>query len=145
MHGPAFRGLSGADAETRLDSLIATIVHDFHEHGTGPGMREAIKYGLQDGARLWIETRSESEEELSGRLAKIRAYLSTHPGDEHAMVDRAFLQVRLREVRAAIKDGATPPQAVADRADIPRREVKPWIAKAALVVGIIALVRSLGR
>ena len=137
--------LSGADAQTKLDSLVAIIVHDFHEHGTRAGMAEAAKFGLQAGAKLYCDIRAESEERLSARLARIRSDLALSPGNMSAMVARAFVEARLTEVRAAVKDGRTPPQAVADRPEIPRSEVAPWVPKLALAVGIIALLRSLGR
>jgi hypothetical protein len=137
-----FAGLSGADAQTKLDSLVAVIIHDFHEHGTRAGMAEAAKFGLQAGARLYCDIRAESEERLSARLARIRSDLALSPGDTGAMVARAFVEARLTEVRAAVKDGRTPPQAVVDKPEIPRSEVAPWIPKAALAIGIIALLRS---
>lgn len=142
---PAFAGLSGADAQTKLDSLVAVVIHDFHEHGTRAGMAEAAKFGLQGGAKLYFDIRAESEEQLSARLARIRADLHARPGDTSAMVARAFVEGRLTEVRAAVKNGATPPQAVADRPEIPRSEVKPWVPKLALAIGVIALLRSFGR
>jgi len=143
--GTTFAGLSGADAQTKLDSLVAVVIHDFHEHGTAAGMREAEKYGLGAGAKLYCDIRAESEERLSARLASIRADLAHVPGNMQAMVARAFVEARLTEVRAAVKDGRTPPQAVVDRPEIPRSEVPHWVPKVALAVGLIALLRSLGR
>ena len=138
-------GLHGADAETKLDSLVASVTHSFREHGTRAGMQEARKLGMTDGARLYVEIRAETEEQLSARLARIRADLHARPGNDAAMLARAFVEVRLREVRAAVKNGATPPQAVADRPEIPRSEVPRWVPYGAFAIGLIALLRSLGR
>ena len=137
--------LHGADDETRLDSIVTAIAHDFHEHGHRAGMREAARYGLVDGARLYVAIRAESEEQLSARLAGIKAKLVAHPADRVLQISRAFVQVRLAQVRAAGKEGRTPPQSVADRPEIPRREVPRWVPFAALVLSGIALARSLGR
>lgn len=136
---------AGADTETKIDSLVAAVTHSFREHGTKAGLQEAAKLGMLSGARLYIEIRAESEEQLSARLARIRSDLALSPENTGATVARAFVEVRLREVRAAVVSGQTPPQAIADRPEIPRREVRRWVPYVALAVGIIALARSLGR
>lgn len=143
--GVTFAGLPGADAQTKLDSLVAVIVHDFHEHGERAGMREAAKVGLVAGARLYVEIRAESEEQLSARLAKLRVVLAGTPGNVSTMVARAFVEIRLVEVRAALKDSRTPPQAVADRPEIPRSEVPRWVPLTALALSMFAVLRSLSK
>lgn len=136
--------MGGADAQTGMESAVVAVVHAFHEHGTAAGMREARKWGLQSGAALWVSVRADTEEQLAARLASIQAELARQPKNRELMIRRAFVEARLTEVREAVKAGATPKQAVRDRPEIPRREVRRWVPYVALGVGVIALLRSGG-
>ena len=86
--------------------------------------------------------RGDTEEELSARLAEIRAALIKHPTLSHKLQE-AFLAARLEEVQAATSKGHTPPQAIADKPEVPRRQVPRWVSYGALVLSAIALANSL--
>lgn len=130
------------DVADHLQMDVSNVIIAFKRQGETAGLAAARVRGLMEPARLYLAARADTEEELAARLARIRARLARAP----SMTDRlaeAFLAARLDEVRAA--GSHTPPQAVADRPEVPRRMVPRWIPYAALGVGVIALVRSFGR
>jgi hypothetical protein len=137
------KGIAGADAETKMDSLCAAVAHAFGEHGYKSGMDEARRYGLGAAAQFYVDIRTETEEQLAVRLAGLRAALGKDKENRALQARRAFVELRLAQVRAAVSKGQTPSPSVADRPEVPRREVKRWVPYAALAVGVIALVRSM--
>ena len=136
-------GIAGADVETKMDSVVAAIAHDFHEHGYRAGMNEARRYGLDGPAHLYVDIRAETEEQLAVRLAALRSDLVRNKKNRDLQARRAFVELRLSQVRAAVGKGQTPAPSVADKPDVPQREVRRWVPYAALAVGVIALLRSL--
>lgn len=130
------------DVAEHLNNDVSAVIKAFRERGSAAGLEVARRRGLEGAARVYLEARAETEEELAVRLAAIRARLAKNP----TMMDRlreAFVKARLTEVRAA--GGHTPPQAIADKPEVPRRMVPRWVPYAALAVGVIALGRSFGR
>lgn len=127
------------EVSEHLSEDVAAVVTAFKDRGAKAGLEVARRRGLEIAARVYLEARSDTEEELAARLARIRARLARRPNIEDQLKE-AFVSVRLTEVRAA---GAhTPPQAVADKPEIPRRTVPRWVPYAALSVGVVALLRS---
>lgn len=133
-----------ATAESHLADDVAAITAAFRERGLKAGSLEASRRGLKDAAAIYVKVRSQTEEDLSATLAKIRARIATKP----TMLDKlreAFVVARLDEVRKAQKAGTTPDQAVADLADIPRRQTPRWVPITAIVLSVVSLVRSFVR
>jgi hypothetical protein len=133
---------AGADAETKMDSTVAAIAHAFSTHGFAAGMNEARRYGLEGPARAYVEMRAETEEQLAVRLARVTADLVRRPDDRLLQALRAFVEVRLAQVRAAVAKAQTPPPSVADRPEVPRKEVHRWVPYVALAISAVALLRS---
>jgi hypothetical protein len=131
-----------AQVQTRLQGDVAAVMKAFAEQGTRAGLLEAKRRGILEAARLYVKVRGETEEELSARLATTRADLIKHP-TLTAKLQEAFLAARLEEVQAATSKGHTPPQAVADKPEVPRRQVPRWVSYGALALSAIALVNSL--
>lgn len=127
---------------TRLQDDVAAVTKAFSEQGTRAGLLEAKRRGILEAARLYVKVRGETEEELSARLAVVRAELIQHP-TLPAKLREAFIAARLEEVQAATSKGHTPPQAVADKPEVPRRQVPRWVSYGALALSAIALVNSL--
>lgn len=132
---------TGDKPESPMEGVRA-VVHAFREHGTDAGLREARARGTSEGAKCYLASRADTEEMLAAKVAKKRAECVKHPTPVNRQC-LAFLTVRLDEVRAAKKNGASAPQAVADKPEIPRTEVHRWVPYAALIVGVIALARSM--
>lgn len=136
------RGAWGSpDVPDRLKADVARVVDAFHRHGAKAGLREAHRRGVLDGARIYLANRAATEEELSVHLARVRARLATKPVLADRIIE-AFLQARLEEVRRAVGSGQTPPQAVVDRPEIPRREVPRWVIFSGLALSVVAFLRS---
>jgi len=129
--------------QTRLEEDAEAIATAFAERGEAAGMREANRRGLTDAARVYLKIRAETEEELAARMARIRARLVRNPslGDKLA---EAFVRARLDEVREAGGKGHTPPQAVADLPEVPRKQIPRWVPVAGLVLAIVSFVVSVG-
>lgn len=120
---------------------VSDTVKAFQDGGARAGLRTARRYNLIPGAELYLAVRAETEEQLSARLAALNAGLATKPN--HIDAQRAaFVEARLEEVRKAVKQGVTPPQAVVDRPELPRREVPRWIPFLAISLSVVALLRS---
>lgn len=128
--------------QNRLQQDVAAVVKAFSESGTRAGLVEAKRRGILEAARLYVKVRGDTEEELSARLAQVRADLIKHP-TLAAKLQEAFIAARLAEVQAATSKGHTPPQAVADKPEVPRRQVPRWVSYGALALSAIALVNSL--
>lgn len=120
---------------------VADVVLAFQRGGARAGLRAARARHLVSGAEMYMAVRAETEEQLSARLASLRAGLATKPNSIDAQ-RAAFVEARLQEVQKAVKDGVTPPQAVVDKPELPRREVPRWIPFAAIGLSVIALLRS---
>lgn len=97
--GSSRGALRGADIETKIDSLAAMVAHSFETHGPEAGMREARRYGIEDGARLFAETRGEPIAELCARLKRVRGHLANRPSDKSLHACRAFLELRILQRR----------------------------------------------
>lgn len=137
--------LGSADMVTRIETAVAVIVHDFHDHGQAAGMRAAARWGLTDGAKLYVAIRADTEEALAARLARLQADLKRQPQNPKLIAARAFVFLRLHEVRNAIKSNFSAPQAIADRPEIPRREIPRWLSLTALGASAVAIFMSLAR
>ena len=126
----------------RLSDDVGSVVDVFRTKGASAGLLAAKQRGILEAARLYLLVRADTEEELAARLAKLRAALAVRPilGDK---LREAFLVARLEEVRRAVAANHTPPQAIADKPEIPRRQIPRWVPVAALVLSAIALLRSL--
>jgi hypothetical protein len=127
------------EVSSHLSEDVSAVIAAFRNRGTKAGLEVARRRGLEDAARVYLEARSETEEQLAVRLARIRARLARQPNAEDQLRE-AFISLRLEEVRRA--GVHTPPQAVLDQPDLPRKTVARWVPYAALTVGVIALVRS---
>lgn len=128
------------EVSDHLSEDVSAVITAFRDRGARAGLEVARRRGLEVAARVYLEIRSDTEEELAAHLARIRARIARQPTVEDQLKE-AFVAARLAEVRAA---GAhTPPQAVADKPEIPRRAVPRWVPYAALTVGVVALLRSL--
>lgn len=130
--------------EKRLDADVAEVTRLFRCCGTAKALAEAQRRGVLDGARLYLSARAEHEEDLAARLARIRTRLATRPqlADK---IREAFVDARLDEVRDALAKSHTPPQAVRDRPEVPRRHTPRWIPYAALFLAALALARSIAQ
>lgn len=129
-------------AQSRLSQDVAAVTKAFSESGTRAGLLEARRRGILEAARLYVKVRGETEEELSARLAAVRAELIQHP-TLPAKLREAFIAARLEEVQTATSKGHTPPQAVADKPEVPRRQVPRWVSYGALALSAVALLNSL--
>lgn len=127
----------------RLDQDVRDVVAAFRERGTPAGLRLAQARGVLAGAHAYLAARGDVEEELAVKLARLRAALAKRATLDGRIVER-FLLARLEEVRAAVSKSLTPPQAVIDKPEVPRRHVPRWVPLAALVMSAIALLRSGG-
>lgn len=137
------RGAWGApEAADRLAADVAKVIAAFQTTGTRAGLAEAHACGLLDGARLYVAARRDTEEELAARLAALRAVQAVGGNTLTGRIKIAFLEPRLEEVRKAVARGHTPPQAVIDKPEVPRRAVPRWVSFAALAMSAIALLRS---
>lgn len=131
---------AGPDVEQGLMADVDAVVDVFRKRGAKAGLVEANNRGVLDGARLYMQVRAATEEDLAARLAALRAVQVRQPTPRNAVAIR-FLDARLSEVREAQKQGHTPPQAVADLPEIPRKQVPRWIPFVALGLSVIALLR----
>lgn len=136
------RGAWGSpDVPDRLKADVALVVEAFRTKGTRAGLLAAHNRGLLDGARCYVAARADTEEELAAKIATLRARLAREaslPG----RIREAFLEARLDEVREAVGKGQTPPQAVIDRPEVPRRQVPRWLSYFAVGMSALALIRS---
>lgn len=130
------------ETTTRLQDDVAAVTKAFSEQGTRAGLLEARRRGILEAARLYVKVRGETEEELSARLAAVRAALIQHP-TLPVKLQEAFIAARLAEVQAATSKGHTPPQAIADKPEVPRRQVPRWVSYAAIAMSAAALLNSL--
>lgn len=131
---------AGPDVERGLMADVDAVVDVFRKRGAKAGLVEAHERGVLDGARLYMQVRAATEEDLAARLARLRAEQVKRPTPRNAVAIR-FLDARLAEVREAQKQGHTPPQAVADLPEVPRRQVPRWIPFVALGLSVFALLR----
>ncbi len=132
------------EVEPQLKADARAVTTAFAERGTAAGLRAARRRGLIIAAKLYHSIRSETEEELSARLARIRARLATKPLLDDKFRE-AFVEARLDVVRDAVAKGATPPQAVADRPEVTRRQMPRWLSYATFALSVIALLRTFER
>lgn len=136
---------SVVDAHTdKLAADVKAVTRVFHERGTRAGIMEARSRGVAPGARLYLDVRAETEERLAVRVAKLRVEVMRAPSGLNRQL-LAFAEARLAEVRGAVKNGSTPPQAVADKPDLPRTEVPRWVPITALALSALALAGSVLR
>lgn len=133
---------NGAWGATEEVPGVTETVKAFQVGGARAGLRTARRLRVVSGAELYLAVRAETEEQLAARLAGLRANLVKKPNPIDAQ-RAAFLEARLEEVRHAIKQGATPPQAVVDKPELPRREVPRWIPFLAIGLSVTAFLRSL--
>jgi hypothetical protein len=139
------RGAWGSpDVPDHLKADVKLVVEAFHEKGTRAGLLAAHNRGLLDGARAYVAARADTEEELAVRLAVLRAKLARE-SSLAGRIREAFLEARLDEVREATARGHTPPQAVIDKPDIPRRHIPRWLVITSIAMSALALLRSMTR
>jgi hypothetical protein len=131
---------AGPDVERGLMADVDAVVDVFRHKGAKAGLFEAHERGILDGARIYMQMRAATEEDLAVRVAALRAEQVRRPTPRNAVAIR-FLEARLAEVRDAQKQGHTPAQAVADLPDVPRKQVPRWIPFVALGLSVIALLR----
>lgn len=143
VHRRARRALPGM-AQDGLEHRVQQVVDAFQDQGQEAGLATARRLGLVSGASLYLSLRAATEEQLSVRLAEIRAQLA-RSGSPELRSQAAFVEARREEVRTAIGKGHTPPQAVVDKPEVPRREVPRWIPIAGLALAVVALLRSGGK
>lgn len=132
---------AGPDVERRLLDDVDAVIAVFRTQGSKAGLVEAYQRGIADGARLYVVTRAATEEDLAVRVAALRADMARRPTARAAVALR-FLEARLAEVREAQQKGHTPPQAVVDLPEVPRRQVPRWVPFVALGLSVFALLRS---
>lgn len=137
------RGAWGApETADRLNADVAKVIAAFQTTGTRAGLAEAHACGLLDGARLYVAARGNTEEELAVRIAALRAAQAVGGATLAGRVKAAFLEARIDEVRKAGAKGHTPPQAVIDRPEVPRRMVPRWVSFTALALSVFVFFRS---
>lgn len=131
----------GAWGSAEATSGVEEVVAAFRQGGARAGLRAARARRLVSGAEMYMAVRAETEEQLSARLATLRAGLAQrfNPIDAQRA---AFVAARLQEVQTAVKAGVTPPQAVVDKPELPRKEVPRWLSFAAIGLSVVALLRS---
>jgi len=118
---------------------VAEIVDLFKAHYEAAGLRRAADFGplYVIGAQLYVSMRAASEEDLAARVAELNAeFVRTRALGP--LIRRLFLEERLTEVRAAVRQAETPPQAVRDRPEIPTQ--RKWRVPA--MVSYLALGMS---
>lgn len=125
--------------QKHLHEDVLAVIDAFRERGTAAGLREAQRRGVLVGARTYYAIRAWTEEELAARLARLRAALTRRPTLE-ARLQEAFVRARLLEVREATAKGETPPQAVVDRPDVPRRYLPRWVTVLGVSLTSISVV-----
>lgn len=132
---------AGADVD---EGAIDLVVKAFRTKGTKAGLRVAKSHGTSifRGAQVYLDYRASTEEALAAEVAARQARVVK--GQDRDVASLAFLEKRLVTVRNAVAAGRTPPQAVVDRPEIPRREVPRWLSFVAIGLSVIAFVRSSG-
>jgi len=135
-------GAPGPDAPAPVDAVVAVLRQD----GEAAGLRLAGRYGpaMVEGARAYIRARAWTEEELAAEIARhraARARLANPPPD----FPLEFLEKRIAEVRASRAKAQTPPQAVADKPEIARHGIPPWVSYAGLAIGAVSLLYAITR
>lgn len=135
-------GATGPDAPAPVDAVVAVLRQD----GEAAGLRLAGRYGpaMVEGARTYIRARAWTEEDLATEIARhraARARLVNPPPD----FPLEFLEKRIAEVRASRAKAQTPPQAVADKPEIARHGIPPWIAYAGLAISVTSLLYAITR
>lgn len=134
-----------APVQDALEQHVKAVTRAFREKGMRAGMAEARARGVEPGAKLYVATRADTEERLAVRVARLRAETLRRGASPVSRQLLAFAEARLAEVRAAVKNGATPPQAVADKPDVPRTEVPRWLSYGAFALSAIALLGAARR
>jgi hypothetical protein len=131
---------------------INEVIEAFRRRGARAGLEAARRYGHAyiAGARRYLELRATTEERLAAEEARLNAIVArgAAPGSAPA-VELAFVQARLREVRAARATNATPPQAVRDRPEVADHGIPRWVFYGTLTLAgasfLLALTRSARR
>lgn len=132
------------EAEAQLESDVEHIKAAFADKGSKAGYKLAQERGLLQAAQIYVGVRASNEESLSAKLARIRARLVRRPTLRDKLAE-AFVAARLRDVRAAANRGETPPQAVRDKPQVPRKHVPRWIFFTSVTLGVIGFIRSFDR
>jgi len=130
------------ETQTRLEDDTEAVTEAFASRGQNAGLREAKRRGLHDAAKVYLKIRKESEEDLSARLARIRAGQIKHPTLRGKLTE-AFVLSRLEQVRDAGAKGHTPAQAVADLPEVPRKSIPRWVTYTALALSIVSFGMNL--
>lgn len=118
---------------------VAMVISLFRTKGTEAGLKAARAAGIEPGAKLYLAIRAETESELAARLARLRVEtrgVRLYDGRV------PFVEARLEEVRASLRNGATPPQAVADKPEVPIHGIPKWVSYGGFAIGLVALIRS---
>lgn len=132
------------DVAEKLAEDIADIQEAFRSRGTQTGLRLAKQRGLLPAARFYVDIRALTEEQLAAKQAELRARFAKAP-TLPLKLREAFATARLAEVRAAQKKGETPPQAVVDKPEIPRKQIPRWVTWLGLTLSVISFARSFRR
>lgn len=140
---------AGAETAESPASIVVGIISAFKRQGHGTGMAMASHAGIhyRSGAQRYVQLAGATEEELAAEAAKLTTEVARGrlPPNSAPAILKAFVDARLAEVRSARKNGATPPQAVLDRATVATHGIPKWVTYAALGLsglGILLAVAS---